>query len=307
LIAPGTANARSALLEARKLDPTEPTVAQGIRSLSASLTEEARQALTAGKPKEAQVFVDAARQLGAAGAALAVVERQLADANRAPSTTPATVAEPPTRPAPPVSAAPNVESLIAEARQRIADGRLIEPAGSSARESLASLRSAAPNRAENEELTHALTMKLIEASQQAIAGKSYERAEKLLASARESGDLSANASSRELISNTELELAAARERGSTETLQAAGLPRTREVSAQYPRQALASGIEGWVDLDFTISPEGIPGDISIRNSRPKRTFDRAALDALRQWRFVPIVRDGAPVAQGATLRMSFKP
>jgi protein TonB len=94
---------------------------------------------------------------------------------------------------------------------------------------------------------------------------------------------------------------------SSEPLLAANLRRTREVAAEYPRQALMSGIEGWVDLDFKISAEGIPGDIAVRNSRPRRTFDRAAIEALRQWRFEPIVRDGVPSEQRATLRMTFKP
>jgi TonB family protein len=35
--------------------------------------------------------------------------------------------------------------------------------------------------------------------------------------------------------------------------------------------------------------------------------DRAALDALRRWRFEPIVRDGTPVAQRAKIRLAFKP
>jgi protein TonB len=90
-------------------------------------------------------------------------------------------------------------------------------------------------------------------------------------------------------------------------VQAASLPRTKEVPAQYPRAALLSAIEGWVDLEFTISPEGVPTDISVKGSQPRRTFDRAAMEALRQWRFQPIMRDGAPVAQPAVLRITFKP
>ncbi len=49
LITPANGSARDALSEARRLDPTDPTVAQGIRHLSGLLTEEARKSLAAGK------------------------------------------------------------------------------------------------------------------------------------------------------------------------------------------------------------------------------------------------------------------
>jgi protein TonB len=193
--------------------------------------------------------------------------------------------------------------MIAEVRQRISDHKLIEPAGASAHDALKALRGAAPNRTEADELSRSLTSKLIEESQRATSQKSYERATTLLAAAREVGGQQAN----DAIASAEMDLAAARQQSVAEPVQAAGLKRTREVAAFYPRQALLSAIEGWVDMDFTISPEGIPGEVSVRASKPRRTFDRAAMEALRQWRFEPIVRDGAAIEQRATLRMTFKP
>jgi protein TonB len=89
-------------------------------------------------------------------------------------------------------------------------------------------------------------------------------------------------------------------------LQAIDLPRAREVAPDYPTQAFINGIEGWVDVDFTITPEGVPDNLRVRDSSPRRTFDRAALDSVRQWRFVPILDNGAPVARRATLRVRFQ-
>ena len=232
LISPTSGNARAALLEARKLDPTDPGVAQGIRELTASLTNEARDAVAAGKLKDAGVFVDAARQLGAAGVALSSVERQLADATKGPSSP---LADAPSKPAP-AAAAPAAASA--------------EPTVSGERVATTGRDNAAP---------------------------------------------------------VEPDVAATKQPMTTAPVQAASIPRTKEVAAQYPRQALLSAIEGWVDLEFIISPEGVPTDIAVKGSQPRRTFDRAAMEALRQWRFQPIVREGAPVAQPAVLRMTFKP
>lgn len=89
-------------------------------------------------------------------------------------------------------------------------------------------------------------------------------------------------------------------------LQAIDLPRTREVTPDYPTQAFINGTEGWVDVDFTISPAGVPENLRVRDSSPRRVFDRAALDSVRQWRFVPINENGVPVARRATLRVRFQ-
>jgi protein TonB len=89
-------------------------------------------------------------------------------------------------------------------------------------------------------------------------------------------------------------------------LQAADLHPTRQVTAKYPTRAAISGTEGWVDIEFTISPDGIPQDLQVRDARPKRMFDRAALDALEQWRFEPVNSPNGPIAQRAMLRMRFQ-
>ena len=89
-------------------------------------------------------------------------------------------------------------------------------------------------------------------------------------------------------------------------LQAADLVRKREVAPDYPSQAALDGTEGWVDIDFTISPEGVPQDLKVRDAKPKRVFDRAAINSVRQWRFEPIVENGTPVVKRATLRVRFQ-
>jgi TonB family protein len=94
--------------------------------------------------------------------------------------------------------------------------------------------------------------------------------------------------------------------GSRDVLQAAELKRTREVAADYPAQAALDGTEGWVDIDFVISPEGVPENLKVWDASPKRVFDRAAVNALRQWRFEPIKENGVPVARRATMRIRFQ-
>lgn len=84
LIAPANNNARTSILEARRLDPTDPGVTQAQRSLSSLLVEAARRAADQSQTDLAQTNLSAARQLGSAGADLSAVERAVnAASNRA--------------------------------------------------------------------------------------------------------------------------------------------------------------------------------------------------------------------------------
>lgn len=302
LIVPAGGNARDTLIAARKADPTDPLVVQSIRTLSATLTEEARKALAAGRTRDAQMYIDSARQLGSASATLVVIERQIADAasRRVADATPRTNS---TRSPAPVAVATNVDTLIGEARQRLANGALIEPEGTSAKDSIVALRAAAPNRPEVEELARTVVTQLLESSKQAIEQKSFDRAAQLIAGAKSI----AGQASLEAVALAENDLASAVGRRTNTVISAVSLPRNREVMAAYPRQALRNGTEGWVDLEFTISPEGVPFDIEVKASRPRRTFDRAATEALLGWRFQPILRDGVAIEQRANLRFTFRP
>jgi TonB family protein len=292
LISPANGNARDALTEARRLDPTDPTVAQGIRDLSNLITEEARKSLAAGKNDEAQAYVTAARQLGSAGAALAAVERSLAEAARTASTA--------RRPAP---AGPNTDALVTEVRQRITEGKLIDPPGASAKDSLNALVAQTPNRPEVEELARALSTRLLNSGKQAMAAKAFERSAQLIAAAREVGARYNEAA----IAQAESDLSAARDQSAqlSNIVSASALKRTRTVSPQYPESARKKGIEGWVELAFTVTLSGSVEDVEVRNSSPVDVFDDAAKRAIRQWRFEPVVRNGQIVQQRAMVRLRF--
>jgi TonB family protein len=297
LLTPANGSARDALVEARRLDPTDPNVGQAIRELTAMLTEEARQSLAAGKPEEAQPYVAAARQLGSAGAALATVERQLTDANKAATAAAAA------RRGSASGAGPNIDSMVADVRQRMGAGKLIDPPGDSARDVLAKLSAAAPGRAEVEELSRTLSTRLLDSGKQAMAAKAFDRSAQLIAAAREIGARFNEAG----ITQAESDLAAARNDNALQTniISAAELTRTRMVNPVYPESARKRGIEGWVELAFTVTPNGTVEDIEVRNASPAEVFDQAAIRALRGWRFQPVTRNGEKIAQRAMVRLKF--
>jgi TonB family protein len=76
---------------------------------------------------------------------------------------------------------------------------------------------------------------------------------------------------------------------------------------RYPAAALNSGKEGWVMLSYVISPDGVVTEPMIEDSSGVESLERAALDAVRKWRFTPAMRNGVPVEQSMTkTRIAFQ-
>lgn len=78
------------------------------------------------------------------------------------------------------------------------------------------------------------------------------------------------------------------------------------IQPQYPRRAAISKIEGWVELEFTITETGGVADPKVINAEPPRIFNREAIRAILKWKFKPRVVDGQPVARRATQTIDFK-
>ncbi|MEM0955398.1 MAG: energy transducer TonB [Pseudomonadota bacterium] len=74
----------------------------------------------------------------------------------------------------------------------------------------------------------------------------------------------------------------------------------------YPRAAKQAKIEGYVTMAVTIRPDGTVSGVSVLESDPPRLFDRAAMDAMRRWKFRPKIVDGAPQSQRARQTIEFK-
>jgi len=85
------------------------------------------------------------------------------------------------------------------------------------------------------------------------------------------------------------------------------LQQTYFVPPVYPPQALAAGVSGSVDLEFTVTPEGAVRDIEVQASEPHGVFDQAAVDSVSHSRYRPVERDGVAIAQRARIRLQFQP
>jgi protein TonB len=79
------------------------------------------------------------------------------------------------------------------------------------------------------------------------------------------------------------------------------------VDPEYPPRARQRGIEGWVEVEFSISPVGTVVDPVVTGSHPAYVFDRAALRAIRKWKYNPKIEGGVAVARaGIAVRLRFE-
>ena len=63
----------------------------------------------------------------------------------------------------------------------------------------------------------------------------------------------------------------------------------------YPQRALQQGVEGFVELSFTVNALGDVVDPLVLNAVPEGYFERAAIQSIKRWRYSPTIEDGKAV------------
>lgn len=74
----------------------------------------------------------------------------------------------------------------------------------------------------------------------------------------------------------------------------------------YPSAAIARRLTGWVDLEYTVLPDGSVTDaIATGTSARGAVFEASAVEAIQRWKFKPRVVDGQVVPVRVTQRIIF--
>ncbi|HZX80662.1 MAG TPA: energy transducer TonB, partial [Lysobacter sp.] len=69
----------------------------------------------------------------------------------------------------------------------------------------------------------------------------------------------------------------------------------------FPPEALRSAQSGEVQVEFTVAPDGSVSAARVVRATPPRVFDRAAVAAVKRWRFQPV---DAPVTTRRTINFN---
>lgn len=75
--------------------------------------------------------------------------------------------------------------------------------------------------------------------------------------------------------------------GAAMPVQAGELKPLKRVEPEYPPDAARAGTTGWVDVEVEVDAAGKVANVSVVGAKPARTFERAAVRAVKQWQFEP--------------------
>ena len=282
LIEPPEQSARFLIEAARALAPGDAGVQQATKELLARLQAEAGKALTAGKPDQADVWTSAAAGAGAERADVAALR---AEAQRLRG----------------ASKADSLAQLTLTFHERLAAGSITEPAADSAKFYLAQLLQADPAHPATQLARTAFDTRVLDEARGALRAQDYGGARRWLSEARAAGADPAS------IGALDAAIGAAQDAAqrASSYVSASSMTRTRYVAPKFPPDASQRGIDGWVDLQFLVNTDGSVGELMIVGAQPVGIFEKAALDAVRHWRYQPLMRDGQPATQRARVRLRF--
>jgi periplasmic protein TonB len=79
-----------------------------------------------------------------------------------------------------------------------------------------------------------------------------------------------------------------------------------EKKPQYTADAMRAKIQGMVEVEALVLPDGSVGEVRItRSLDPTFGLDREALIAVRQWKFAPALKQGQPVPVMVPIELTF--
>jgi TonB family protein len=209
--------------------------------------------------------------------------------NVAPSATPAKAEPPP---------------FLDLAQTRLTQGKLLEPENDSALYYVNQLRNADPKNAALPQLTAALQEQILERGRAALNAGDSSKAQSLLQAASGLGPSpSLNAFNDEMRQKT---AAAAAADAATPNLPEQSLTRLNRLDVVYPQRALERGVEGWVEIAFTINPDGTVGNVQAMKASPVNVFEQDGIKAVSKLRYQPIMQGGKAVAVNSQLRVVFR-
>ena len=299
-----------------KTEPGNAAAVQGLNKVADELVRRGETALEQGRFDDARAVVERIRAaLPQHPGAKALAEKIWpAGAGRA------AVAESSFKPEIPVQAPPPkvapvqvkeepppkpVVDPVVELNQKFEDamtaGRLLTPADQSAKRYVEQMISKHPSH----DLTHAardrLTHEFLARSSQSLEARDTDAAGIWIDEAEHLGaDPNAVRTARTQLVDLQVALESAK------PIPASALKVKSYAKPVYPPRALDRGVEGWVDVEFTVEPDGSTSHVAVASASHEQFFRKEAVAAVEQWKFEPRVFMNRPIAQRSYTRISFK-
>ena len=284
-------SAKAYVQQLREAGAPAAVVQRAQRDLGTAYMRKARESAVAGRTPDAERWLAEAKSAGVPAAELNSFQRDVSAAKQR-------------------AASAESDRLAQLARERLREGKLIEPAQDSAASYLSALQTADGSYNGLSTLTRELAAKLIDRAGDSMRSGRSAQAEADLTQARRWG-----ADPKDIQAVQQVAAAASqRQQSSTATnarpVEAAPLQtrlkRVRYSPPEFPERALSQKVSGTVTLDYVVDVKGEPRDIRVNSADPPGTFDRAAISAVKRWRYEPVTIEGVPVEVPARTSIRFE-
>ncbi len=280
LVTPNDESAKDSIAALREVGASNDLVNRLNNDLNQRLLAAARDAATKGDQGGMQSMLNAARDNGVSAAALNAAQRDITAAAQKQQRTNDDIAR-----------------YSKAAQDRLASGNLLAPANDSAVSNAERLRLLDVRNPTTVQVVRDVRARLVsEARSRVTSGKAGEAAPFIDAAESLGGDAD--------LGDLRAAVASAQQAAAT----AAAAPKlpplkmTRPPRPKYP--ASAKGVEGWVRVEFYVTPEGRTERVRVMSSEPAGLFDAAAISAMEGARFEEF---DSPDPRLAVQRIVFKP
>lgn len=291
LVEPLQDNARFYIESARALAPNDVEVEQTQHQFLERLVAEARKALATDNADQAEHWIEAAADAGVAPNVIAQLSQESQHVRE-------------------TAKADALAHLAMLFNQSLTQGRLLDPPSDSAKYFLAQLEQSDPTHPTTLRAHQAFAQRALDEAKSAAHHQNYTAAERWVVEAHDAGADPANLSAvdneiKAIQAAAASAAAAAAANQPAEVVSAASLEIVKYVAPEFPLAARQKSQSGWVDVEFTVIHDGSVSDVAVVGADPADVFETSATDAVRKWKYQPVMRDGKPTNQRARVRLRF--
>jgi len=282
LLQPTQDNAGYYIESARALAPNDAEVKQTQRQFLDRLVSEAHKSMAAGNADQGEQWIQAAADAGVGSNDIAALKQEAVHVRSAAHT----------------DALARLALLVNE---RLSQGKVLDPSGDSAKFYLAQLVQADPTFPSTQTARRVFAARTLEEAKSAVHRQDFAGAQRWLAEANEAGVDQASIGA----VNDDIKAAQEVVKPATNIVTATSLELERYVPPEYPLAARKKALSGWVDVQFVVKTDGSVSDPTVVGAEPAGLFEQPATEAVRKWRYHPVLRDGQPINQTARVRVRF--
>jgi TonB family protein len=194
---------------------------------------------------------------------------------------------------------PEQPQYLELAQSRLTQGKLTDPDNDSALFYVTQLRAADPKNSGLPQISAAVQSQILDRARASLDAGDPDKADGLV---QKAGTLGPSAD----LDAVSEKIRQKRAGGDLLQMPEQSLTRLNKLDVQYPARALQSNVEGWVELSYTVGPDGKVSNVKVLNATPPKTFESSASNAVSRLRYQPLIQGGKAIPVSTQVRIVYR-